>query len=61
MRALPSATSKSKPGGRQRQGWAAGAGLEYAFLGSWSAKICCLYADLGSVDCGGTPGGLFVR
>ena len=31
-----------------RVGWTAGAGLEYAFLGPWSAKIEYLYADLGS-------------
>ncbi len=35
-----------------RVGWTAGAGLEYAFLGPWSAKIEYLYADLGSATCG---------
>jgi len=29
-------------------GWTAGAGLEYAFLGNWSAKAEYLYADLGN-------------
>ncbi len=27
-------------------------GIEYAFLGNWSAKVEYLYADLGTVDCG---------
>ena len=35
-----------------RTGWTAGLGLEYAFLGPWSAKIEYLYADLGSASCG---------
>lgn len=38
-------------------GWTAGLGLEYAFLGNWSAKIEYLYADLGKFDCGATCGG----
>jgi outer membrane immunogenic protein len=33
-------------------GWTAGLGIEYAFLGNWSAKLEYLYADLGSVDFG---------
>jgi outer membrane immunogenic protein len=33
-------------------GWTAGAGLEYAFLGNWSAKLEYLYVDLGKADCG---------
>jgi outer membrane immunogenic protein len=33
-------------------GWTAGAGLEYAIIGNWTAKIEYLYADLGSFDCG---------
>jgi outer membrane immunogenic protein len=32
-------------------GWTAGAGLEYAFLGAWSAKLEYLYVDLGTVGC----------
>jgi outer membrane immunogenic protein len=32
-------------------GWTIGAGIEYAFLGAWSAKFEYLYADLGSIDC----------
>ena len=33
-----------------RVGWTVGAGLEYAFLGNWTAKIEYLYVDLGSFD-----------
>jgi outer membrane immunogenic protein len=32
-------------------GWTAGAGLEWAFLGAWSAKIEYLYVDLGTATC----------
>lgn len=32
-------------------GWTAGAGVEYAFLGAWSAKVEYLYADLGKASC----------
>jgi len=32
-------------------GWTVGAGLEYAFLGDWSAKLEYLYADLGDTTC----------
>jgi outer membrane immunogenic protein len=35
-------------------GWTAGAGVEYAFLGAWSAKLEYLYADLGQSTCGTT-------
>jgi outer membrane immunogenic protein len=31
-------------------GWTVGAGLEYAFLSNWSAKIEYLYVDLGSFN-----------
>jgi outer membrane immunogenic protein len=37
---------------RTKAGWTAGAGLEYAFVGAWSAKIEYLYVDLGSATCG---------
>jgi len=40
-----------------RFGWTAGAGIEYAFLGNWSAKLEYLYADLGSFDCATACGG----
>jgi outer membrane immunogenic protein len=39
-------------------GWTAGAGLEYAFLGAWSAKVEYLYADLGKVTCGAADCGV---
>ena len=38
-----------------RLGWTLGAGLEYAFLSNWSAKIEYLYVDLGSFDTGPAP------
>lgn len=34
-----------------RFGWTAGAGVEVAFGGAWSAKVEYLYADLGSTSC----------
>jgi outer membrane immunogenic protein len=36
-------------------GWTVGAGLEYAFLGNWTAKLEYLYVDLGSVNLGIAP------
>jgi outer membrane immunogenic protein len=36
-------------------GWTVGAGVEYAFLSNWSAKIEYLYVDLGSFDTGPAP------
>ncbi len=38
-------------------GWTAGAGIEFAFVGNWTAKAEYLYADLGSFDCTGACGG----
>ena len=32
-------------------GWTIGAGVEWAFLANWSAKLEYLYADLGKADC----------
>jgi outer membrane immunogenic protein len=32
-------------------GWTLGGGVEYAFLGAWSAKLEYLYADLGKFSC----------
>jgi outer membrane immunogenic protein len=34
-----------------RIGWTVGAGVEWAFLANWSAKIEYLYADLGTASC----------
>ncbi len=42
------------PGGsvsRTKTGWTVGAGVEYAFLEHWSAKLEYLYVDLGSQTC----------
>jgi outer membrane immunogenic protein len=39
-------------GSKSQLGWTAGVGLEYAFLGNWSAKIEYLYVDLGHFDVG---------
>jgi outer membrane immunogenic protein len=36
---------------KTKVGWTAGAGVEYAFMGEWSAKIEYLYVDLGSATC----------
>ena len=36
-------------------GWTVGAGLEYAFLSNWSAKIEYLYVDLGSFNAAVAP------
>lgn len=35
---------------RQRFGWVAGAGVEYAFAPHWSARLEYLYSDLGSTN-----------
>jgi outer membrane immunogenic protein len=34
-----------------RFGWTLGAGVEYAFMGAWSAKLEYLYVDLGKATC----------
>lgn len=39
-------------------GWTAGGGVEYAFLGSWSAKLEYLYVDLGKATCSAATCGL---
>ena len=36
-------------------GWTVGAGLEYAFMGNWTAKLEYLYVDLGSFNSGIAP------
>jgi outer membrane immunogenic protein len=54
-------TSAAFPGASgDRAGWAAGAGLEWMFAPSWSAKVEYLHYDLGTFgcpagSCGGTP------
>jgi outer membrane immunogenic protein len=40
---------------KSQLGWTAGVGLEYAFLGNWSAKIEYLYVDLGKYTAGIAP------
>ena len=40
---------------KSQLGWTVGAGLEYAFLGNWTAKIEYLYVDLGNFDAGVAP------
>jgi len=37
---------------KSKLGWTAGAGLEYGFMRSWTAKLEYLYVDLGKVSCG---------
>ncbi len=44
----PGALSASKT----KLGWTIGGGLEYAFLGNWTAKAEYLYVDLGRFDTG---------
>lgn len=47
-----STTNPAFPGAsKSKLGWTAGAGLEYAFLGNWTAKVEYLYIDLGKFDC----------
>jgi outer membrane immunogenic protein len=41
-------------------GWTVGGGVEYAFLGNWTAKVEYLYADLGKFDCGAACGGAVI-
>jgi outer membrane immunogenic protein len=39
-------------------GWTVGAGIEYAFLSNWSAKLEYLYVDLGTLNCTATECGV---
>ena len=39
-------------------GWTIGGGVEWAFMGAWSAKLEYLYADLGPVTCGAATCGI---
>ncbi len=43
---------------KTKVGYALGGGVEYAFMGPWSAKIEYLYADLGKATCGAATCGL---
>ena len=37
---------------KTKGGWTAGAGVEWAFAGPWTAKLEYLYVDLGTATCG---------
>ncbi len=54
MSPLVGGASESKT----KVGWTAGAGVEYAFLGAWSAKLEYLYANLGKSTCSAATCGL---
>jgi outer membrane immunogenic protein len=55
IKATTSLAGISASTSKDKFGWTAGAGLEYAFLGNWSAKLEYLYVDLGSFDTGPAP------
>jgi outer membrane immunogenic protein len=42
-------------GSNSQLGWTVGAGIEYAFMGNWSAKVEYLYVDLGSFNAAIAP------
>ncbi len=42
-------------GSNSQLGWTVGAGVEYAFMGNWSAKVEYLYVDLGSFNAAVAP------
>jgi outer membrane immunogenic protein len=44
-------TAAGTVGTTTRLGWTAGAGVEFALVGAWTAKIEYLYADLGKATC----------
>jgi outer membrane immunogenic protein len=43
---------------KTKVGWTAGAGVEYAFMGAWSAKLEYLYVDLGTSSCSAATCGI---
>jgi len=43
---------------KTKLGWTLGAGVEYAFMGPWSAKVEYLYTDLGKSTCGAPTCGI---
>ena len=54
---------KMSPGGaggetKTKVGWALGAGVEYAFMGPWSAKLEYMYVDLGTSTCSASTCGV---
>jgi outer membrane immunogenic protein len=55
VKATTSLAGLSASASKDKFGWTAGAGLEYAFLGNWSAKLEYLDVDLGSFDTGPAP------
>jgi outer membrane immunogenic protein len=55
VEATASAAGVAVSSSNSQLGWTAGAGLEYAFLGNWSAKLEYLYVDLGSFNAGIAP------
>jgi outer membrane immunogenic protein len=47
------ANQGGRPGASDTKvGWAAGAGVEGALVGNWTAKLEYLHVDLGSINCG---------
>lgn len=55
VKATASGAGISVSSSKSQLGWTAGAGLEYAFLGNWTAKVEYLYVDLGTFDAGIAP------
>jgi outer membrane immunogenic protein len=55
VKATTSIAGLSASSSKSKLGWTAGVGVEYAFLGNWSAKLEYLYVDLGSFDTGPAP------
>ena len=43
---------------KSKVGWTLGGGVEYAFMGAWSAKLEYLYVDLGKTTCGAATCGV---